>query len=105
MFKHAIISIMAALAKQELVKISESTIAGLACAQGKQLGRPRRCSDRKKLVQMRRRGDSLGTIAKQFGISRTTVCCFPLGKALLKMAEGPSAEIISSRAARRQSRR
>ena len=68
-------------------------------------GTPKKVFDRKKLVQMRRRGDQLGTIAKQFGISRTTVCCFPLGKALLKMAEGPSAEIINSRAARRQSRR
>lgn len=74
-FKEAIISIMATLAKQERVKISERTIAGLerARAQGKQLGRPKKVFDRKKLVQMRRRGDSLSTIAKQFGISRTTV--------------------------------
>ena len=74
-FKDAIISIMATLAKQERVKISERTIAGLerARAQGKQLGRPEKVFDRKKLLRMRRRGDSLGTIAKQFGISRTTV--------------------------------
>lgn len=74
-FKDAIISIMATLAKQERVKISERTIAGLerARAQGKQLGRPKKVFDRKKLVRMRRRGDSLSTIAKQFGISRTTV--------------------------------
>lgn len=74
-FKDAIISIMATLAKQERVKISERTLAGLerARAQGKQLGRPKKVFDRKKLVQMRKRGDSLGTIAKQFAISRTTV--------------------------------
>ncbi len=74
-FKDAIVSIMATLAKQERVKISERTLAGLerARAQGKQLGRPKKVFDRKKLVEMRRRGDSLGTIAKQFGISRTTV--------------------------------
>ena len=88
-FKDAIVSIMATLAKQERVKISERTLAGLerARAQGKQLGRPKKVFDRKKLVEMRRRGDSLGTIAKQFGISRTTV---------LRLARAAGVESASS---------
>jgi DNA invertase Pin-like site-specific DNA recombinase len=47
-FKDAIISIMATLAKQERVKISERTLAGLevARAKGKTLGRPKSVFDR-----------------------------------------------------------
>ena len=74
-FKEAIVSIMATLAKQERVKISERTRAGLARAraQGQRLGRPPKVFDRHKAVEMRRKGESLGTIAKKFGISRTHV--------------------------------
>ena len=74
-FKDAIVSIMATLAKQERVKISERTIAGLevARAKGKKLGRPRKIFDRKKVKRLRKQGQSLGQIAKQFGISRTHV--------------------------------
>ena len=57
-FKNAIVSIMATLAKQERVKISERTRAGLARAraQGKQLGRPKNMFDRQKAIEMRRTG-------------------------------------------------
>jgi DNA invertase Pin-like site-specific DNA recombinase len=74
-FKDAIISIMATLAKQERVKISERTIAGLATARakGKQLGRPKKIFDRRKLLQKRRQGQSLGQLAKEFSLSRTHV--------------------------------
>ena len=74
-FKDAIVSIMATLAKQERVKISERTIAGLevARAKGKTLGRPRKIFDRQQVVALRRQGQSLGAIAKQFCISRTHV--------------------------------
>jgi DNA invertase Pin-like site-specific DNA recombinase len=73
LFKDAIVSIMATLAKQERVKISERTLAGLATARakGKRLGRPKKVFDREKLNRMRRKGASLGTLAKEFGISRT----------------------------------
>ena len=73
-FKDAIIGIMATLAKQERIKISERTLAGLeiARAKGKHIGRPQKVFDRAEAVAMRRRGDSFGTIAKRFGISRTT---------------------------------
>ena len=72
-FKDAIISIMATLAKQERVKISERTLAGLevARAKGKTLGRPKSVFDRAKVVRMRKQGKSLGEIAKTVGISRT----------------------------------
>ena len=72
-FKDAIVSIMATLAKQERVKISERTIAGLerARAQGKKLGRPHKIFDRSKLLRLRRQGKSLTELAEQFNISRT----------------------------------
>ena len=65
---------MATLAKQERVRISERTIAGLevARAKGKKLGRPRKIFDRKKALKLRRQGKSFGQIARQLGISRTT---------------------------------
>jgi len=74
-FKDAIVSIMATLAKQERVKMSERTKAGLARAraQGKRLGRPLKVFDRTKVIEMRQAGHSLGVIAKQVGISRTHV--------------------------------
>jgi len=51
----------------------ERTKAGLerARAEGKTLGRPKKIFDRAKALDMRREGASLGTIAKQFGISRS----------------------------------
>ena len=72
-FKDAIVSIMATLAKQERVKISERTRAGLARAraQGKQLGRPKKIFDRQKAIEMRRMGASLGAIAQAVGVSRS----------------------------------
>ena len=72
-FKDAIISIMATLAKQERMKISERTKAGLdrARSHGKKLGRPRKVFNRGKAVEMRRSGASFGDIAKEFGISRS----------------------------------
>jgi len=74
-FKDAIISIMATLAKQERIRVSERTLAGLetARAKGKVLGRPRKVFDREGLVQLRKAGWSLGQLSKEFRISRTHV--------------------------------
>src|SRR5437867_5627319 len=74
-FKDAIISIMATLAKQERIRVSERTVAGLetARAKGKVLGRPRKVFDREKLVKLRRAGWSLGQLSREFCISRTHV--------------------------------
>ena len=73
-FKEAVVSIMAALAKQERVRISERTKAGLerAKAQGKTLGRPRKVLDRRKVIEAREAGASFGDLAKRFGISRSS---------------------------------
>ena len=74
-FKDAIISIMATLARQERIKISERTLAGLetARAKGRTLGRPRKIFDRERLVRLRNEGWSLGRLSTEFRISRTHV--------------------------------
>jgi DNA invertase Pin-like site-specific DNA recombinase len=75
LFKDAVISILATIAKQERVRLSERTIAGLQRArlQGRIGGRPRKECDRKKLAELRRSGFSFGQIAAQTGLSKTTV--------------------------------
>jgi DNA invertase Pin-like site-specific DNA recombinase len=66
---------LATIAKQERVRLSERTVAGLQRArqQGRVGGRPRIVCDRDKLTEMRRSGLSLGQIAAQMGLSKTTV--------------------------------
>ena len=66
---------MATLAKQERIKISERTLAGLetARAKGKALGRPKKIFDRERLLRLRNEGWSLGRLSKEFRISRTHV--------------------------------
>src|SRR5690349_9962929 len=75
LFKDAVISILATIAKQERVRLSERTIAGLQRArlQGRVGGRPRREYDRNILMELRRTGLSLGQIAAETGLSKTTV--------------------------------
>ena len=73
-FADAIISIMAALAKQERIRISERTKAGLERVKrsGKALGRPQQ-SDAAKVRMLREQGLSLAAIAKECNISKTRV--------------------------------
>lgn len=75
LFKDAVISILATIAKQERVRLSERTIAGLQRArqQGRIGGRPRKEYDHEKLTELRRSGLSLAQIATQTGLSKTTV--------------------------------
>jgi DNA invertase Pin-like site-specific DNA recombinase len=75
LFRDAVISILATIAKQERVRLSERTIAGLQRAkqQGRIGGRPRTECDRNRLAELRRSGLSLGQIAAQMGLSKTTV--------------------------------
>ena len=77
-FKDAIIAILSALAKQEKVRISERTKAGLerTCrVNGTKLGRPRTADVKGRQVKELRRQDlSYGEIARQMGISRARVC-------------------------------
>jgi DNA invertase Pin-like site-specific DNA recombinase len=77
-FKEAVIGILAAVAKQERVRLSERTIAGLqrARAQGRIGGRPK-VEDNLKVMRryrrLREQGVSVRKIAEELGISATTV--------------------------------
>src|ERR1019366_939674 len=87
MFKEAVIGILAAVAKQERVRLSERTIAGLerAKAQGRVGGRPKAEDAEPKLVakieQLRSQGNSIRAIAVEVERSPNTV------QRLLKAAE------------------
>ena len=68
-FKDVVISLMATLAKQERLRISERTKAGLHRARraGKVLGRPRVEVDVVKLKRCRRTGTRCGTLRRRLG--------------------------------------
>jgi DNA invertase Pin-like site-specific DNA recombinase len=77
-FKEAVIGILAAVAKQERVRLSERTIAGLqrARAQGRIGGRPRVDDDpriMKSLRRLRKQGRSIRQIAAELRLSNGTV--------------------------------
>lgn len=77
-FREAVIGILAAVAKQERIRISERTKAGLERArrQGRTLGRPRVDADERlteKVIRMRRAGKSIRDIAEATGASRSSV--------------------------------
>jgi DNA invertase Pin-like site-specific DNA recombinase len=78
MFKEAVIGILAAVAKQERVRLSERTIAGLqrARAQGRVGGRPR-VDDNPRTVRaverLRKKGQSIRQIAAELRISPGSV--------------------------------
>jgi DNA invertase Pin-like site-specific DNA recombinase len=74
-FRDAVLSILATIAKQERVRLSERTLAGLATARrrGVRLGRRRVVCDRGKIREMRRSGASFGEIAEEMGLAKTTV--------------------------------
>lgn len=76
-FKDAVIGIMATLAKQERVKRSERTKAGLARvrAAGKRLGRPIRLNGQHtaEVARLRAQGLSLRAIGRNLGISEGSV--------------------------------
>jgi DNA invertase Pin-like site-specific DNA recombinase len=76
-FKEAVIGILAAVAKQERVRLSERTVAGLerARAQGRVGGRPRAVDDPMLMLRYQKLKDaglSVRKIAGELGISPTT---------------------------------
>lgn len=77
-FKDAIIAILSALARQEKVRISERTKAGLertVRVNNTRLGRPKTDPSKiKKAQALRRQGLSYGEIGKAMGISRVRAC-------------------------------
>jgi DNA invertase Pin-like site-specific DNA recombinase len=74
-FKDVVVSLMATLAKQERLRISERTKAGLQRVRraGKVLGRPRVEVDIDKLQQLQQNGLSLRKIAAKEGLALSTV--------------------------------
>jgi DNA invertase Pin-like site-specific DNA recombinase len=74
-FADAVIGILAVIAKQERVRLSERTLAGLARArkQGRVGGRPKVVYDRTKADRLRKAGKSLREIADDLGITKSTV--------------------------------
>jgi DNA invertase Pin-like site-specific DNA recombinase len=74
-FKDAVIGILAVIAKQERVRLSERTKAGLAIARskGSQLGRPRLQVRPVEVARLRRSGLSLRAIGRELGISEGSV--------------------------------
>src|SRR5262249_18294364 len=74
-FREAVIAIMATLAKQERVRLSERTRAGIAMARsrGRQIGRPRLKVQAAEIARLRSTGLSLRAIGRELGISEGSV--------------------------------
>jgi DNA invertase Pin-like site-specific DNA recombinase len=74
-FKDAVISILATIAKQERIRFSERTKAGLAQARrnGRQIGRPRLKVQSSEIARLRASGFSLRAIGRELGVSEGSV--------------------------------
>ena len=74
-FREAVIGILAAIAKQERVRLGERTRAGLERVrrEGKRLGRPAAKADAAVIRRMRDEGASWSEIARRTGLSRGTI--------------------------------
>ena len=70
-----VISILACLARQERVRLSLRTIAGLekSRALGRVGGRPRLACDKNKVLRLHAAGRSLAAIANELGVSKTSI--------------------------------
>jgi DNA invertase Pin-like site-specific DNA recombinase len=75
MFKDAVLAILAVIAKQERVRLSERTLAGLQRARkaGRIGGRPKVVCDRGKVERLAKAGKSLAEIADAVGVSKSSV--------------------------------
>lgn len=82
LFRDAVLSILATIAKQERVRLSERTIAGLRRAKrnGQELGRPKLVVDRDKVCAMHEEGKNMREIGEAFGISAASVCRMVKGR-------------------------
>jgi len=74
-FGDVIVSLLATLAKQETIRLSERTIAGLerSRALGRVGGRPRVKCDRAEVLRLHAEGKSLAAISRAVGVSKTSV--------------------------------
>jgi DNA invertase Pin-like site-specific DNA recombinase len=75
LFKDAVLAILAVIAKQERVRLSERTIAGLEKArrQGRIGGRPRLVLNRAKVMQLDEEGLTIREIAAETGVSPASI--------------------------------
>jgi len=79
-FKDAVLSILATIAKQERIRLSERTIAGLEKARkhgtqsGKPCGRPKLIVDRRKVAELDADGMTTREIGEELGIRAASVC-------------------------------
>jgi DNA invertase Pin-like site-specific DNA recombinase len=76
LFKDAVLSILATIAKQERVRISERVTAGLERARkaGAAIGRPKLVVDRDRIAALDADGWTTREIGEEFGISAASVC-------------------------------
>ena len=74
-FRDAVLAILAVIAKQERIRLSERTLAGLARArkQGRVGGRPRLVVDRNRVFALDEAGMTMREIAEELGISPASV--------------------------------
>jgi DNA invertase Pin-like site-specific DNA recombinase len=74
-FKDAVLAILAVIAKQERVRLSERTIAGLEKARkaGRVGGRPKVVCDQRKVERLREAGLSLSAIARKVKVSKSSL--------------------------------
>src|SRR5437762_1169404 len=74
-FKDAVIGILAVIAKQERVRLSERTRAGIAIARskGRQIGRPRLKVHSSEVARLKAQGLSLRAIGRELGVSEGSV--------------------------------
>jgi DNA invertase Pin-like site-specific DNA recombinase len=73
-FKDAVISILATIARQEKIRIRERVMAGLARARarGRKLGRPKTYVNARRVAELRAQGKSWRQIARQMACSSKT---------------------------------
>ena len=74
-FADAVLAILACIAKQERIRLSERVKAGLdrARSQGKAIGRPKIVVDRHRVKELHQNGLSHWDISQKLGISRASV--------------------------------
>jgi DNA invertase Pin-like site-specific DNA recombinase len=89
-FKDAVLAILAVIAKQERVRLSERTLAGLEKArkQGRIGGRPSLVLDRERIARMDEEGFTMREIAEEMGISAASVCRILKGSKPTKVPVG-----------------
>lgn len=74
-FSDVVISLLSCIARQERLRVSERTIAGLmrVRAEGRVLGRPKVVSSPNRVIELRREGKTLTAIAAELEISESSV--------------------------------